>query len=308
IDTTTPGEKDGTVVVTYPDGSTDEVPVKVTVTDPNATTDADNNDPKYDEVTGDAGEEVKIPAPTNPDGTPVPDGSTFESDTPAIVVDPNTGEVTVKIPDGAKPGDVIEGTITITYPDGSTDEVPVKVTVVDTIAPDAPVISDKDGNIVVTPAKDAAELVITYVDENGETQTVVVTKDKDGNWTTDDTVVTVNPETGEVTIPGGAIKANTEISAVNFDESGNESDTSVATVVDAVDPVTPDGKDTTDNGVKETTQIATNEVVKRRQSDASTKYQAKLPETGEESNMGILAGTAILFAVGALGKRKKKED
>ncbi len=125
---------------------------------------------------------MKVPAPTNPDGTPVPDGSTFESDNPAIVVDPNTGEVTVKV-------------------------------------------------VVAEPK---------------------ATTDTDNN--------------------------------------------------------DPKHDDATGNSVKETTQIATNEVVNRRQSDASTKYQAKLPETGEESNMGILAGTAILFAVGALGKRKKKED
>ena len=43
MDHNNPGDKETTVVVTYPDGSMDEVPVTIKVVDPR--TDADKNDP-----------------------------------------------------------------------------------------------------------------------------------------------------------------------------------------------------------------------------------------------------------------------
>ena len=135
VDTTSEGDKDATVVVTYPDGSKDEVPVKVTVVDPR--TDADKNTPTAKDQTVNVGE---TPDPKKSIGNvdDLPSGTTFEYKTPV---------------DTTTPGD--KGTtVVVTYPDGSKDEVPVTVKVVDPRTDadkNTPTAKDQTVNIGETP-------------------------------------------------------------------------------------------------------------------------------------------------------------
>ena len=110
VDTTTAGNKSAVVVVTYPDGSKDEVPVTVTVVDPS--TDADNNTPTAKAQTVKPGDQPNAQDSIGNVGD-LPSGTTFEYKTP---VDTTT--------EGEK-----DAIVVVTYPDGSKDEVPVKVTV-----------------------------------------------------------------------------------------------------------------------------------------------------------------------------------
>lgn len=114
-DTTTPGDKSATVVVTYPDGTTDEVPVTVHVN-----SQADQNDPKGQDIDVNKGE-TPNPADGISNKGDLPDGTTYTC---------KDGQT----PDTTTPGNK-DATVVVTYPDGSTDEVPVTVHVTDPTNP-----------------------------------------------------------------------------------------------------------------------------------------------------------------------------
>ena len=108
--TTGPGDKAGVVTVTYPDGSKDTVNVTV-----NVKGQADTYTPEPKEQTVDNGE---VPEAKNSIGNvdSLPPKTTFEWKDGA----PNTAV--------GQPGEV-SGTVIVRYPDGTSEEVPVKVNV-----------------------------------------------------------------------------------------------------------------------------------------------------------------------------------
>ena len=113
INTDKPGETTGIIVVTYPDKTTDEVEVKINITDPRS--DADKYEPDTTPEIIRPGEKPDLTDNvTNLDS--LPDGTIIKDVTPEGAIDPN------------KPGEY-EGTLEVIYPDGSKDTVTVKVRV-----------------------------------------------------------------------------------------------------------------------------------------------------------------------------------
>ena len=290
VDTTTAGEKDATVVVTYPDGSKDEVPVKVTVKDPR--TDADKNTPVAKDQTVNIGDTPDAKGSIG-NVSDLPSGTKFEYKTP---VDTTTA--------GEK-----DATVVVTYPDGSKDEVPVKVTVKDprtdadkntpvakdqTVKPgDQPNAKDSIGNVgdlpegtkfeyktpvdTTTEGEKDAIVVVTYPDgSKDEVPVKVIVKDPrtDANKPSQDQPSTPNPTPTPVPTPNPTSKV-----------------------------VPGDGESDSSSSEKQpVAQTATSVVT-------GDKKQA-LPQTGETaSTAATLLGAALgMVGLAGLAKRKKRED
>ncbi len=186
VDTTTSGDKPAIVVVTYPDGSSEDVPTVVHVNP----TDADKYTPEGHNITVDKGSKVPdaetaitnngdLPTGTNYTWKDTPDTNTI-GDHPAIVV--------------------------VTYPDGSQDNVPVIITVKDpNNKPENPTDADKynpeGGTITVKkgdPVPDAENDIVNKNDlPTGTTYTWT-----DGTPTTTESGLTLHDIT--VTYPDGS--------------------------------------------------------------------------------------------------------
>ena len=322
-DVTTTGDKPATVVVTYPDGSQDEVPVTIHVTNPTA-----------------EGQDITTPKNQVPDASDgiknkdeMPDGTKYEWK---------------ETPDVTKPGQTT-GTVVVTYPDGTKTEVPVTITV-NGYEPQG-----QDVNATVGKTPDAADAIknkgdlpdgTTYtwketpdVTTTGDKTATVVVTYPDG--TQDEVTVTVHvtnptPETQDITTPKGQVPdPSTGIKNKDDMPSGTKYEWKETPDVSKTGQTTgtvvvtfPDGTQTevqvtitiTDYQTNTVTttwndndQVLTTTTSTATNASAATteETKAQLPQTGnDQSEVTTIAGLMAASMVGLLGlaKFRKKEN
>ena len=262
IDTETPGETTGTIVVTYPDGTTDEVEVTVNVVDPR--TDADKYTPEGQDVKVDTGEK-----PNPEDGIKnkddLPEDTKYEWKTPV---------------DTDKPGET-PGIIVVTYPDGTTEEVEVKVNVTD-------------------PRTDADKY-------DPETKPEIIKPGEKPDLTDNVTNLEDLPE-------GTKIKDITPEGAINPNKPGEYEGT--------LEIIYPDGsketvtvKVTVEKPASTVTEITNKQVNNQqvKQTNKAMKVTSSTPKTGDSTNLGMhtaaaFASIATLAGLFFARKRRKVDE
>ncbi|WP_147284923.1 beta strand repeat-containing protein, partial [Suttonella indologenes] len=218
---------------------------------------------------GDSSTTVKPDIKAGPDGSAIvtlhPDAEkstityTDEKGKGKIVTvskDPKTNEWTSSDPaavsidaSGEKPVITVAGTdikdgstVTATQSTAAGASDPASVKVADN-TPEPTIKAEENGSVSVTPSKEATEVNIRYTDESGKEKTVTVSKDPNNNkWTGDNPSVSVDKDTGTVSIPADKVKDGSEVTAnqtVDGQKSNDATDRAkeTATQADTTPPV-----------------------------------------------------------------------
>ena len=211
-------------------------------------------------VPGDAQAGDTVEVTVTPEGSDTPekvtltkqaDGS-WTSDKPETVPSVEAGKDSTTIPqDKVKDGSEVSAQAK--DPSGN-ESTPVKANAgnnaaaPDTTAPAKPTVEAKDnGSVEVTPPADAdtKSVEVGYTDEAGTPKTATLTKGEDGNWTSNNPDVAVDPATGKATIPADKVKDGSPVTAKATDTAGNAGEEGTANAGNNPDTTAPSAPEVT---------------------------------------------------------------
>ncbi|MGN7013461.1 hypothetical protein ACTHRC_09830, partial [Neisseria sp. P0001.S009] len=214
----------------------------------------------------------------------------WTSNNPDVAVDPATGKATIPA-DKVKDGSPVTAKATDTAGNTGEEGTANAGNNPDTTAPAKPTVEAKDnGSVEVTPSADAdtKSVEVGYTDEAGTPKTATLTKGEDGNWTSNNPDVAVDPATGKATIPADKVKDGSPVTAKATDTAGNAGEEGTANAGNNPDTTAP-AKPTVeakDNGSVEVTPPAdadTKSVEVSYTDEAGTPKTATLTK-GEDGN------------------------
>ena len=292
-DTSSLGNKPAVVVVTFPDGSSVEVPVMVKVV------------PQSDQFDPKAGDKV-----------PVSDTNNL-TDAEKDKVKDATEKANPDLPKGTKIEVGKDGTVTITYPDGSKDSIPGSDTV--TLKPDADRYTPKGQDVPVKQGEtpNAEDGIANKGDlPNGTKIEWKETPDTSKVGDHNATIVITYPDGSkdEVTVTV-KVSPNANNNGHNGNngahDNGNNGAHGNGTNGDQgqgdKDKKDQAGKDT-NNGLDKLFSNSGNGSASGDQSGASRKQAPALPNTGDASNPAMALAFAALLGGTALAMKKRKKE
>ena len=152
-------------------------------------------------------------------------GTWTVTNNPEVQIDANTGEITIPA-DKVKDNTVVTAVTT----NGNSDDSTPATATAKAPKPEKPIVTAPNTGVVTAKPKDPAKadkITVTYKDEEGTKVTVVGNKGKDDTWTIENNPgVTIDANTGEITIPADKVKDNTEVTAIT--KKGNSVDSDPA--------------------------------------------------------------------------------
>ena len=281
-DTNKTGKQQATIVVTYPDGTKTSVTITI-----NVVSDADKYEPQTQPITVPTGV-VPDPAEGIKNKADLPDGTKYTWTNPDKVAQ-----------DVKRTGSHTE-TVTVTYPDGSQDQVTVTVTA---ITPQGQDIHTPQG---VLPNPGDAIANKGHLPD-GTTYT----------WQQQPDVSTVGDHTGvvKVTFPDGStydVTVNVHVDA--HDGNGettvksNDTKTNAGEVVKAAaDAATATNKNASTTTANDQQLTGNKETTTKKDNEAAQNAK-KLPQTGNDAAKGsALTGLGLASLAGTLGMAARKK-